>query len=106
MRRELTNMNTNDTTTTTALTIVQPPHVNRDAAMIHKLTERALMRIAVQRQPKAPIEVRLADAQRFSTPPPKHTVVRRIGDSLMGLYGLAVLTVRDYFDFSNRRWTT
>lgn len=97
-------MDTKSNTASTALTVVQKPHVSRDAAMIHKMAERAMMRVAIQRPPKPPIEERIADAQRFSTPPPKPSVVRWIGDGLLGLYGLAVLTVREYFDFNNRRW--
>ena len=43
-------------------------------------------------------------ALTYSEAPRRETALRALGKGILGLYGLAVLAVRDYFNFNNERW--
>ena len=73
--------------------------------LIRRRTDESLLRIAVRKELKGPINKRIRYAQRmYGTKPHEPSIIRWVGRALLGVYGLVVLTVTNYFDFTDRRW--
>lgn len=88
------------------MTAARQAQMERDA-LIRARVARSLMRVDIGRggwsreDYNALIE---SAALTYSEAPRRETALRTLGKGILGLYGLAVLAVRDYFNFNNARW--
>ena len=80
-----------------------------EAALIRKKVADALRRIDMRKNRgddgDDDIETRILRARaNYSTPQREPSMIRSIGEKLLGWYGLAVLKLHGFFDFDNARW--
>lgn len=75
--------------------------------IVRQRAQRSLMRVDIGRGgwSKADYEAlidsaRLTYAEESKAP----TAAQRIGQALLGIYGLLVLSIRNYFNFDHARW--
>lgn len=92
--------------TARALKSVKPE--TKEQAIIRRRVSETLRRIDMKRKSnddEGDIETRILKAQAtYGTVEHRPSVLRTILGKMLGLYGLAVLKVTDYFDFNDRRW--
>lgn len=88
------------------MTAARQAQMERDA-LIRARVARSLMRVDIGRGgwSREDYEMLIESAAlTYSEAPRRETALRTLGKGILGLYGLAVLAVRDYFNFNNERW--
>lgn len=88
------------------MTAARQAQMERDA-LIRARVARSLMRVDIGRGgwSRGDYEMLIESAAlTYSEAPRRETALRTLGKGILGLYGLAVLAVRDYFNFNNERW--
>lgn len=88
------------------MTAARQAQMERDA-LIRARVASSLMRVDIGRGgwSRGDYEMLIESAAlTYSEAPRRETALRALGKGILGLYGLAVLAVRDYFNFNNERW--
>lgn len=88
------------------MTAARQAQMERDA-LIRARVARSLMRVDIGRGgwSRGDYEMLIESAAlTYSEAPRRETALRALGKGILGLYGLAVLAARGYFDFNNERW--
>lgn len=88
------------------MTAARQAQMERDA-LIRARVARSLMRVDIGRGGWSRVDYEMlieSAALTYSEAPRRETALRALGKGILGLYGLAVLAVRDYFNFNNERW--
>lgn len=88
------------------MTAARQAQMERDA-LIRARVARSLMRVDIGRGGWGREDYNTlieSAALTYSEEPRRETALRALGKGILGLYGLAVLAVRDYFNFNNARW--
>lgn len=75
--------------------------------IIRRRAQRSLMRVDIGRGgvTSADYEERILDAKmRYSQSAQAPSTAQKIGRGILGVYGLMVMVIREYFNFDNARW--
>ena len=88
------------------MTAARQAQMERDA-LIRARVARSLMRVDIGRGgwSREDYEMLIESAAlTYSEAPRRETALRTLGKGILGLYGLAVLAVKGYFNFTEPRW--